>query len=68
MNNPFMRMLQGMAQQSMGNGQQFAQDILKNNPKFAQQIQGQNLQTLATNMLKQRGIDVNQVTQMFGRK
>ena len=68
MNNPFMQMLQGMAQQSMGNGEQFAQQILQKNPQFAQKIQGQNLQQMAMKELKQRGIDPNQVMRMFGRK
>lgn len=66
MNNPFMMMLQNMANQSMGNVQQFAQNLLRQNPQFAQQIQGQNLQQEAMNMLRQQGIDPQSVMQMFG--
>ncbi len=66
MNNPFMMMLQNMANQSMGNVQQFAQNLLRQNPQFARQIQGQNLQQEAMNMLRQQGIDPQSVMQMFG--
>ncbi len=65
MNNPIMQMLQGMAQQAMGNGEQYAQQILQQNPQFAQKIQGQNVQQMAINMLKQQGIDPTMVTKMF---
>jgi len=65
MNNPFMMMLQNMANQSMGNVQQFAQNLLRQNPQFAQQIQGRNLQQEAMNMLRQQGINPQSVMQMF---
>lgn len=66
MNNPIMIMLQNMANQSMGNGQQFAENILKQNPQFAQQIQGQDLKKTAMNLLRKNGIDPQSVVQMFG--
>ena len=44
MRNPIEMMVQNMIRQSGGNMQGMAQNILKNNPQFANALQGQNLQ------------------------
>ncbi|MBR5202887.1 MAG: hypothetical protein IKW45_06450 [Clostridia bacterium] len=65
MRNPVEMMLQNMARQSGGNMQGMAQQILKNNPEFSKAIQGQNLQDLAMKTMQQRGINPQQIMQMF---
>lgn len=67
MRNPIEMMLQNMLRQGGGNPQMIAQNILKNNPQFAQQLQGQNLQDLAMKTMQQRGINPQQIMQMFKR-
>lgn len=57
MNNPIQAMVQNMLGQ--GNPQQIAQQILKNNPQFANAIQGQNLQQMAFSQMQGRGINPN---------
>lgn len=50
------------------NPQAFANQLLQNNPNFAQAIQGQNPKQLAMQELQKRGIDPNQIMQMFGQR
>lgn len=57
MGNPIEMLVQNMIRQGGGNVQSVAQNILKNNPKFAQQIQGQNVQQLAMEEMRKRGIN-----------
>ena len=46
-----------------------AQNILKNNPQFAQQLQGQNLQELAMQEMRKRGLNPQMfMNNMFGNK
>ena len=49
-----------MMQQGNANPQAYVQELLRRNPQFAQQIQGQNPRTLASQYLQQMGIDPNQ--------
>ena len=49
-----------MMQQGAGNPQAYVQELLRRNPQFAQQLQGQNPQTLASQYLRQMGIDPQQ--------
>lgn len=64
--NQFMQMIQGMMQQGGQNPQAFVDKLLKDNPQFAKQIEGQNVQQMAMEVMKQRGIDPSQLSQMFG--
>lgn len=64
--NQFMQMIQGMMQQGGKNPQAFVDKLLKDNPQFAKQIEGQNVQQMAMQAMKQRGIDPAQLMQMFG--
>lgn len=57
MNNPIEMIVQNMIRQGGGNMQFVAQNILKNNPKFAQSLQGQNIQELAMSEMRKRGIN-----------
>ena len=66
--NPVMTTIMQMMSQSGGNPQQMAQQILSQNPEFAKQIQGQDVQKMAQQMLRQRGIDPNMIQQMMGRR
>lgn len=59
-NNDFMQQLAMMLQQGGGNPQAYVQQLLAQNPQFAQQLQGQNVQQLAAQALQQRGIDPQQ--------
>jgi len=69
MNNPLEMMVQSLLRQGGGNVQMVAQNILKNNPQFAQKIQGQNVQELAMNEMKRRGINPQSfMGGMFGRR
>lgn len=68
MNNPIMGMIMQMMGQSGGNPQGMAQQILSQNPQFAQQIQGQNVPQMAQQMLRQRGIDPSMIQNMMGRR
>lgn len=65
-NNPMGNIMQLMAQAG-NNPQAFVQQLLQNNPQFAQRIQGQNPQQLAMQELQKRGINPNQIMQMFRR-
>ena len=67
MNSPIEMIVQNMIRQGGGNIQAVAQNILKNNPQFAQSLQGQNVQELAMNEMRKRGIDPRMFTNgMFG--
>lgn len=66
MRNPVEMMVQNMIRQSGGNMQSMAQNILKNNPQFAQMLQGQNLQELAMKEMRRSGIDPRMLNGMFG--
>lgn len=59
-NNAIMQQVAMMMQQGGGNPQAYVQELLRRNPQFAQQIQGQNPQTLASQYLRQMGIDPQQ--------
>ena len=59
-NNAIMQQFAAMMQQSGANPQAYVQEFLRRNPQFAQQIQGQNPQTLASQYLRQMGIDPQQ--------
>ena len=60
-------MVQYMVRQSGGDMQSMAQHILKNNPKFANAIQGQNLQELAMKEMRRSGINPRMLNGMFGQ-
>lgn len=66
MRNPIEMMVQNMIRQSGGNMQGMAQNILKNNPQFANALQGQNLQELAMKEMRRSGIDPRMLNGMFG--
>ena len=67
MRNPVEMMVQNMMRQGGGNMQVIAQNILKNNPQFANAIQGQNLQELAMKEMRKSGIDPRMINGMFGQ-
>lgn len=48
------------------NPQALANQILQQNPQFARMIQGQNVQQMAMEAMRQQGIDPNQIAQMMG--
>jgi hypothetical protein len=60
-----MQSIQGMMQGGQ-NPQVLANQILQQNPQFARMIQGQNVQQMAMEAMRQQGIDPNQIAQMFG--
>ena len=66
MRNPIEMMVQNMIRQSGGNMQGMAQNILRNNPQFANAIQGQNLQELAMKEMRRSGVDPRMLNGMFG--
>ena len=66
MRNPVEIMVQNMVRQSGGNIQGMAQNILKNNPEFANALQGQNLQELAMQEMRRSGINPRMLNGMFG--
>ena len=69
MRNPIEMMVQNMLRQGGGNPQVVAQNILKNNPQFAQQLQGQNLQELAIQEMRRSGLNPQMfMNNMFGNK
>ena len=69
MRNPIEMMVQNMLRQGGRNPQVIAQNILKNNPQFAQQLQGQNLQELAMQEMRKRGLNPQMfMNNMFGNK
>jgi ABC-type dipeptide/oligopeptide/nickel transport system ATPase subunit len=59
-NSAIMQQFAMMLQQGAGNPQAYVQELLRRNPQFAQQLQGQNPQTLASQYLRQMGIDPQQ--------
>ena len=67
MYNPaaMMQMMQTMLAKNGGNHQMLIQNILRQNPKFAQMIQGQNPEILAKNALSQMGINPQDVIRMM---
>ena len=60
-----MQSIQGMTQGGQ-NPQVLVNQILQQNPQFARMIQGQNVQQMAMEAMRQQGIDPNQIAQMFG--
>lgn len=69
MRNPVEMMVQNMLRQGGGNMQNVAQSILKNNPQFANAIQGQNLQELAMKEMRKSGLNPQMfMNNMFGNK
>lgn len=66
--NNFMGSLTQLIAQGGNNPQVFAQSLLQNNPQFAKALQGQNPQQLAMAELQKRGINPNQIMQMFNRR
>ena len=67
-NNPILMMIQQMMSRGGNNPQAMVQQILQNNPQFAQQIQGKDVSRMAQDMLRQRGIDPAQIQSMFPRR
>lgn len=57
MGSPIEIIVQNMIRQGGGNLQMVAQNIMKRNPQFAQRIQGQNVQELAMNEMRKRGMN-----------
>lgn len=55
--NPFAQQLMTMMSQGGGNPQAYVQQLLQQNPQFAQQIQGRNVQQMAAQALQQMGIN-----------
>lgn len=69
MMNPVEMMIKNMVQQSGGNMQSMAQNILRNNPDFANAIQGQNLQQMAISKMAQNGMNPKMfMDNMFGQR
>ena len=63
-----MQSIQSMMQGGQ-NPQVLANQILQQNPQFARMIQGQNVQQMSMEAMRQQGIDPNQIAQMFsGRR
>ena len=60
-----MQTIQSMMQGGQ-NPQVLANQILQQNPQFARMIQGQNVQQMAMEAMRQQGIDPNQIAQMMG--
>lgn len=60
-----MQSIQGMVQGGQ-NPQVLVNQILQQNPQFARMIQGQNVQQMAMEAMRQQGIDPNQIAQMMG--
>lgn len=63
--NGFAQMLQGMMRQGGNNPQAFVNGFLQQNPQFAQQLQGKNVQQEAATALLRMGYPPDQVRQMF---
>ncbi|MBP3667190.1 MAG: hypothetical protein J6K29_09075 [Clostridia bacterium] len=59
-NNQIMQRVAMMMQQGGANPQAYVQELIRRNPQFAQQIQGQNPRTLASQYLQQMGINPDQ--------
>lgn len=56
-NNPFAQQMMLMMQQGGQNPQAYVAQLLQQNPQFAQQIQGRNVQQMAAQALQQMGIN-----------
>jgi hypothetical protein len=56
-----------MMNQGRANPQAYVNRLLEQNPQFAQQIQGKNVQQMAEEALRQRGIDPKMFFQSLGR-
>lgn len=67
-NNP-MQMIAQMMMQAKGCGspEQFTQNLLKNNPQFANKIQGQNPKQLAMQGMKEMGININDLNKLLNQ-
>lgn len=63
--NGFAQMLQGMMRQGGNNPQAFVNGFLQQNPQFAQQLQGKNVQQEAAIALLRVGYLPDQIRQMF---
>ena len=63
--NGFAQMLQGMMRQGSNNPQAFVNGFLQQNPQFAQQLQGKNVQQEAATALLRMGFPPEQIRQMF---
>lgn len=57
-----------LIQRAGNNPQDLAMNILRNNPNFANAIQGQNPKDLAMQELRRRGINPDMIMKMIGRK
>lgn len=66
-NNPMLQQLMMMMNQGRANPQAYVNRLLEQNPQFAQQIQGKNVQQMAEEALRQRGIDPKLFFQSLGR-
>jgi ABC-type dipeptide/oligopeptide/nickel transport system ATPase subunit len=66
--NPMMQMISQMMSQGAANPQAMVEQILRQNPQFAQRIQGQNVQNMAQDLLKQRGIDPSSIQDMLRKR
>lgn len=71
-NNPFNRFMQFL--NSGGNPQQFANQILQQNPHIRQTMEqlystsaGQNPRDIAMQLIKEKGIDPNQIMQIANK-
>ena len=62
-NNQIMQQFAMMMQQGGANPQAYVQELLRRNPQFAQAMQGQNPRELASQYLRQMGIDPQQFFQ-----
>lgn len=63
--NGFSQMFQSMIRQGGQNPAAFVQNYLQQNPQFAQQIQGKNVQQEAAQAMKRMGVSDQQIRQMF---
>lgn len=52
----------------VGNPQEVAMKILRDNPNFEKAIQGQDPKTLAMQELRKRGIDPNMIMRLINRR
>lgn len=65
MNNPIMQAVSQMMGMGANNPGAFVNEIMTRNPQFAALIRGQNPRQMAESMLRQRGIDPDQVARMM---
>lgn len=68
MKNNVMNMLNQIAREQIMNPQALLQNIMMNNPGFAQQLQGKNPRDYAISLLQSNNIDPMQILRMFGMK